>query len=101
MRYAILALSRFPPTEAGLPGNIDWKGVVDATLHPMQVRILEEAASRDRLSPVQFRESETSVSLVAYHFRALFKAGLLERAGTAPRRGATEHFYRLSRHARG
>jgi DNA-binding transcriptional ArsR family regulator len=90
-----------PPREAGLAGNIDWRAVADATLHPMQVRIIEEAASRDRLSPVQFREAGTSVSLVAYHFRALLKAGLLERAGTAPRRGATEHFYRLSRRARG
>jgi DNA-binding transcriptional ArsR family regulator len=74
--------------------------VADAALHPMQVRILEAAASRDRLSPVQFQEPGTSVSLVSYHFRALLKAGLLERAGTAPRRGATEHFYRLSRRAR-
>lgn len=67
----------------------------------MQIQILEVAASRDRLSPVQFRDGGSSVSLVAYHFRALLKVGLLERAGTAPRRGATEHFYRLSRRARG
>jgi DNA-binding transcriptional ArsR family regulator len=66
----------------------------------MQVQILEEAAARDRLSPVQFGGENASVSLVSYHFRALLKAGLLERAGTAPRRGATEHFYRLSRRAR-
>jgi hypothetical protein len=66
----------------------------------MQVEILEAALARDRLSPVQFRPPEDSVSRVAYHFRALKKAGLLEPAGTAPRRGATEHFYRLAENIR-
>jgi DNA-binding transcriptional ArsR family regulator len=84
-----------------MPGTINWKRVADATLHPMQVEILQAAATRDRLSPVQFGDDGTSVSLVSYHFRALLKAGLLEAAGTAPRRGATEHFYRLARGARG
>jgi hypothetical protein len=49
---------------------------------------------------VQF-DGGTSVSLVSYHFRARLKAGLLEPAGTAARRGATEHFYRLAKDARG
>ena len=80
---------------------VDWKRVAKATLHPIQVEILEAAADRDKLSPVQFHDGGASVSRVAYHFRALHKAGLLEAAGTAPRRGATEHFYRLSRAARG
>ncbi len=84
-----------------MSGTIDWKRVAEATLHRMQVEILEAAAGRDRLSPVQFQQAGVSVSRVSYHFRALLKAGLLERAGTAPRRGATEHFYRLSRQARG
>jgi DNA-binding transcriptional ArsR family regulator len=81
--------------------TIDWKLVARATLHPMQVEILEAAAAKDRLSPVQFRHSGDSVSRVAYHFRALNKAGLLVAAGTAPRRGATEHFYRLADKIRG
>jgi hypothetical protein len=84
-----------------MAGTIDWKRVAQATLHPLQMGILEAAAGRDRLSPVQFNDGATSVSLVAYHFRALHKAGLLEQAGTAPKRGATEHFYRLSKGARG
>jgi hypothetical protein len=79
--------------------DIDWKGVAGATLHPMQVRILEAAASRERISPVQLESNDSSVSRVAYHFRYLYKVGLLEPAGTAPRRGATEHFYRLSERA--
>ena len=84
-----------------MAANIDWRRVAEATLHPMQIQILEAMASRDRLSPVQFKDPGSSVSLVSYHFRALLKAGLLERAGTAPRRGATEHFYKLARRARG
>lgn len=78
--------------------TIDWKRVAQATLHPMQVDILEAVFLHGRLSPVQFR-GDGSVSRVAYHFRALRKAGLLEEAGTAARRGATEHFYRLSKAA--
>ena len=81
--------------------TIDWKLVAKATLHPMQVEILEAVAARDRLSPVQFRQQDDSVSRVAYHFRALNKAGLLAPAGTTPRRGATEHFYRLADNIRG
>jgi DNA-binding transcriptional ArsR family regulator len=84
-----------------VPETIDWRLVAQATLHPMQIEILEAVAARDRLSPVQFQGPGQSVSRVAYHFRALLKAGLLERAGTAPRRGATEHFYRLAKKARG
>jgi DNA-binding transcriptional ArsR family regulator len=79
--------------------TVDWKRVAKATLHPMQVQILEVAATRTRLSPVQF-DGDGSVSLVSYHFRALLKAGLLEPAGTAAKRGATEHFYRLTTKAR-
>jgi hypothetical protein len=84
-----------------MAGEINWKRVAQATAHPTQVAILEVLATVDRLSPVQFDGDGSSVSRVAYHFRALHRAQLLESAGTAPRRGATEHFYRLSRNARG
>lgn len=80
---------------------VDWKSVVTATLHPIQIEILEAAAAIDRLSPAQFCGNRTDIARVAYHFRALHKLGMLEPAGTASRRGATEHFYRLSRVARG
>jgi hypothetical protein len=83
-----------------MAGAIDWRRVANAALHPMQVEILEAVASQSRLSPVQFQSPHATVSLVAYHFRALRKLGLLEPAGTAPRRGATEHYYRLSRGAK-
>jgi DNA-binding transcriptional ArsR family regulator len=83
-----------------MAGTVDWKVVARATLHPLQVEILEAAASRDRLSPAQFESNGASVSLVSYHFRYLRTRGLLQAAGTAPKRGATEHFYRLSDPAR-
>jgi DNA-binding transcriptional ArsR family regulator len=81
--------------------RIDWRGVVRATLHPRQVEILEAVASCDRMSPIQFCGDLGGVNQVGYHFRALYKAGLLVAAGTAPRRGATEHFYRLAKTVRG
>jgi hypothetical protein len=86
-------------TNALVVERIDWQQVVRATLHPIQVEILEAAVSCERLSPVQFCSDPARVNLVGYHFRALYKAGLLIGAGTAARRGATEHFYRLARRA--
>ena len=83
-----------------MAATVDWRRAAKAALHPIQVEILEALAAHDRLSPVQFCRSGAEVSRVAYHFRALHKAGLLEAAGSAPRRGATEHFYRLARDAR-
>jgi hypothetical protein len=77
--------------------QVDWRGVVGTTLHPTQVQILEATALHGRLSPVQFCDHGAELSRVAYHFRALHKLGLLESAGTAGRRGAIQHFYRLSR----
>ena len=81
---------------ARMERRVDWKGVAKATLHPTQVQILEATALSDRLSPVQFCNHGGDLARVAYHFRALRELGLLESAGTAKRRGATEHFYRIS-----
>ena len=80
--------------------TVNWQRVAEATLHPLQVEILKAAASCDRISPVQFNDAGAPLPRVGYHFRALHKVGLLEEAGTASKRGATEHFYRLSRKAR-
>lgn len=73
--------------------------------HPMRVRILEIANTRD-ISPVAFVDEQlqpagvtfpdrpSALSHVAYHFRALDAAGCIEVVRTAQRRGATEHIYR-------
>ncbi len=84
-----------------MAGAVDWRRVAEAALHPTQVEILEALAACDRLSPVQFSSNAEAVSRIAYHFRALRKVGLLEPAGSKQRRGATEHYYRLSKKARG
>jgi hypothetical protein len=73
--------------------------------HPLRVRILEVANTRD-ISPVAFVDEQlqpagvtftdrpAALSHVAYHFRALEKVGCIEIVRTAQRRGATEHIYR-------
>ena len=45
--------------------TVDWRRVVKATLHPIQLEILEAAASCDRLSPVQFSRDATELSRAA------------------------------------
>lgn len=76
--------------------KLDWQRVAEAALHPTQVEILNAVAREERLSPVRFCRDGAKLTRVGYHFRALEKAGLLEAAGSTPRRGAVEHFYRLS-----
>ncbi len=74
--------------------------------HPVRVRILEVVNERE-MSPSDFveaklvpteiakgRDFQNQLSLVAYHFRGLLKAGCVEVAGTRPVRGAVEHTYR-------
>jgi hypothetical protein len=76
--------------------SVDWKGVAEATLHPLQVEILEAAATRERVSPVELSNKHATAARVSYHFHALSRVGLLELVETTPRRGATQHFYRLA-----
>ena len=83
-----------------MAGTVDWRRAAKAAFHPTQVEILEALAACDRLSPAQFCEDRENVSRIAYHFRALKRLGLLEAAGSRPRRGTVEHFYRLSPDAR-
>ena len=83
-----------------MAGAIDWRRVAETTLHPTQVEILETMAAGDRLSPAEFCSNGEEISRVAYHFRALKRVGLLEAAGSRQKRGAIEHYYRLSRDAR-
>jgi hypothetical protein len=73
--------------------------------HPLRVRILEVANTRDispvafvdeQLQPVgvAFQDRANALSHVSYHFRELEKAGCIEVVRTHQRRGATEHVYR-------
>jgi DNA-binding transcriptional ArsR family regulator len=66
--------------------------------HPVRLLVLAEMASTDeRLSPRQLADRiDATLGTTAYHVRQLRAAGCLTAAGTAQRRGATEHYYRLS-----
>jgi DNA-binding transcriptional ArsR family regulator len=61
-------------------------------------RILAEIAKP--MSPSQLAVAlGEPIGTVSYHVRELAEAGLLELVRTEPRRGALEHFYRVSRPA--
>jgi DNA-binding MarR family transcriptional regulator len=79
--------------------DLDWEALAKASMHPLQVRILERAATApdERFSPNGLaREFGEKLGNVSYHVRTLLAADLLTRAGTTPRRGAVEHHYKIA-----
>lgn len=65
--------------------------------HPQRVEILDRLATRGKASPREIAdELGAELGTVSYHVRTLHGAGLIEAAGTVPRRGAIEHFYRVT-----
>jgi DNA-binding transcriptional ArsR family regulator len=67
--------------------------------HPIRVEILVEV-DRAPMSPNEFaRRTGHPLATVAYHFRELQKCGCLEVVEEVPRRGATEHFYEVTKRA--
>lgn len=80
------------------PETIDQR-LVKALAHPLRVQILEILTERVASPNWLSEELDTGLTHVAYHTRALDKAGCLELVSTARRRGATEHFYKAAPHA--
>jgi DNA-binding MarR family transcriptional regulator len=79
--------------------DLDWESLAKASMHPLQVRILERAAAtpEEKFSPNGLaQEFGEKLGNVSYHVRTLLAAGLLTRAGTTPRRGAVEHYYKIA-----
>jgi DNA-binding transcriptional ArsR family regulator len=80
----------------------DEAGRLAATLgalaHPVRLRIVADAEEGVKLSASGLQHAMPDVPLgtLSYHVRCLADAGLIRSAGTAPRRGATEHFYLVS-----
>lgn len=72
--------------------------VLGALGHPVRVRVIRHFDENVKLSPSRLHDAMPDVSLgtLAYHVRQLAGAGLLERAGRIPRRGAVEHLYLLT-----
>jgi len=67
-----------------------------ALSHPARGGIIRLMRTNGTLSPVvAARELGQSVGALAYHFRQLHKLGFIEICDEIPRRGATEHVYKL------
>lgn len=81
--------------------SIDWEAVGRSgkTLHPIRQAILEYLDKEGKGSPNQISE-ETGhpLGLVSYHMKVMlkYKEPWVATAGTRPRRGALEHFYKLA-----
>jgi hypothetical protein len=79
--------------------DLDWKNLAKASMHPLQVRILERAvaAPDERISPNQLaQEFGEKLGNMSYHVRTLGCPGPLKKAGTTPRRGAVQHHYKIA-----
>lgn len=71
-----------------------------ALSHPIRSRILEIMQKHPTvaISPVMLLQSlDLPLGTISYHVRYLAKCGVLQSAGTEPRRGAVEHYYTLTR----
>ena len=78
---------------------INWERLARARTHPTQVSILELLTIDHgrAMSPREMAlELQEELGNVCYHTSQLAKSALLELAATTPRRGAVEHFYRMS-----
>lgn len=82
--------------------SLDWQAIARTHVHPLKLRILAHLdADQGRQSPTQIATAlGEPLGNVSYHVRVLVDEGLLKASGTLPRRGAVEHFYRLSKKAR-
>lgn len=69
--------------------------IAHALAHPVRVGILMAMNTpRRQLSPARYRdETGELLGTVAYHFKVLSKAGLIEMVDTRRVRGSTEHIY--------
>jgi DNA-binding MarR family transcriptional regulator len=79
--------------------NLNWEALAKASMHPLQVRILERAAAApgEKFSPNGLaQEFGEKLGNVSYHVRTLLTASLIQKAGTTPRRGAVEHYYKIA-----
>jgi hypothetical protein len=77
------------------PQSIDPR-LVRALAHPLRVKILEILTERVASPNLLAEELGAGLTHVAYHTRTLNQCDCLELVETAPRRGATEHFYKAA-----
>lgn len=70
--------------------------LVAVLAHPLRARVVDALANRTASPSDLATEFGVSLPLLSYHVDRLVGAGLLELVETTPRRGALEHYYRLS-----
>lgn len=70
--------------------------VARAIAHPLRRQILGALGEREASPSALAERLGHSVGKVSYHVNRLVELGLAELVRTAPRRGATEHFYRAT-----
>jgi DNA-binding transcriptional ArsR family regulator len=77
--------------------DLDWERLARARLQPVWVAVLQALAAGSSMSPKQLSEAlDEPLGNISYHVRRLARHDLVALVGTAPRRGAVEHFYALS-----
>lgn len=68
-----------------------------AMSHPLRFRIQAVLIERPQASPNELSKLlEEPLTNVSYHVRQMHEHNLLELVDTEPRRGALEHYYRLT-----
>lgn len=93
------AVSGLPSLTYIPESEIDWERLARTKVHPLRISILEVLMidGGRTLSPNEIGfELQVGLSNVSYHVKELFKAGFIELVGTEQRRGASEHYYRLT-----
>jgi DNA-binding transcriptional ArsR family regulator len=75
--------------------DADWKAVAQATMHPIQVQIVELLDGHVRSPSDLARLMEREPANVAFHVRQLRSKGVLELVRERRHRGGLEHFYAL------
>jgi DNA-binding transcriptional ArsR family regulator len=69
--------------------------------HPLRAEVLVELRDKGVTSPARFAAArELSLPVVSYHFRVLLQKRLIRQTRTRPVRGATEHFYGITKRGR-
>jgi DNA-binding transcriptional ArsR family regulator len=74
--------------------EIDDARLVKGLAHPLRIAILRVLEDRTASPSEIAEEIDAPLGNVSYHVRFLARLGLVELAGTRPRRGAVEHYYR-------
>lgn len=84
-------------TSASLNTNAGAK----SAMHPLRREILRVLWTTDKNSPKEIAAAlDTALGVVSYHIRMLKDYGTVKVSHTKPRRGALQHFYRLTEDGR-